>query len=109
MNAIKSTSGAKANPMAPMNTVKPDHMFVLLETLNQAFPGEMQAIQAAKSGFDMARFAQVQAQRQGHMDQALRLLTEGYSTRIALQMSVLRLGFSIFYYALIRDEHQPKE
>ena len=86
-----------------MQTIQPEQIALLLDMLNQAFPGEMRAIQTAKAGLDNAHFAQVQAQRQGHREQTLSLLHAVYSARITLQMSVMRLGFSIFYYALFRE------
>ena len=73
---------------------------LLLDILDQVFPGQMDEVQAAKNRFDTVRAAQLQAQRQGDVKQALVLLNDVNTARIALQTSLLRLGISIIQYGL---------
>ena len=72
----------------------------LLDMLNQAFPGQLHEVQAAKEQFDSARRAQVRAARQGDAGQAVTSLDEVDKARRALQQAILHLGISLIQYAV---------
>ena len=90
---------------------------VLLDLLNQAFPGQIDEIQAAPMGssrclpaklaatpsderFDRARLTQVRAARQGEARQAVTSLDDVDKARRALQQAILHLGISLIQYAV---------
>ena len=77
----------------------PDQV-VLLDLLNQAFPGQIDEIQAAKECFDRARRVQVAATRQGNNRQVVTSLEDVDKARRALQQAILHLGISLIQYAV---------
>ena len=75
---------------------------LLLDILDQVFPGQMDEVQAAKNRFDTVRAAQLQAQRQGDVKQALLLLNDVNTARIVNGLASSRGGAVYVHRAAIR-------